>query len=128
MGVFRLSNSSPKPRGSNRESYSFLGPDTRARQVINSLEKAPAEDTDLKGKNRVSFGRASDEDDQHRISSRPIMNYSEEVGANPRFSNMRGDPHVKSQKYMNNVKMTENQYMDVQDVIRQNKHLNRGQL
>jgi hypothetical protein len=126
IGVFRMSQvSPPEQRPSRRDSYSFLENGSRARDVVNSMDKAPRDETNLR--NRMSFGRGSDDNEEVHISSRPI-NYSHDINDNHKQGFSNKDDHMKSQKYMNNVRLSENKYMDVQDVITKNKKQIRNHL
>lgn len=127
IGMLRMSNSSPPGhRPLVRDSYSFLNNGSRAREVINSMDKAPRGETDLR--NRMSFGRASDDIEEFTISSKPILHYSEDLNDDNRFGLSNKGPNMKSQKYMQNVRLSDNKYMDVEDVIMKNKKLNRNHL
>jgi hypothetical protein len=118
LGTFR--NSSPKR--SSGAYNSFIGPDARARQILMNTEKGPEVSTDLK--NRVSFG----DNEEFKVSSVPMLNYSDEFEDGHRFGFAKKTPHMKSQKYMNNLNLSHNQYFDVQDVIRENKKHYRDEL
>jgi len=39
VGVFRMSQSSPPLKEANRQSHSFIEPNSRARHILNSIEK-----------------------------------------------------------------------------------------
>jgi hypothetical protein len=126
IGVFRMSQVSPPgQRQSERDSYSFLENGSRARDVINSMDKVGREETNLR--TRMSFGRGSDDNEEVKISSRPI-NYSHDLNDGHKHVFSNKDDHMKSQKYMNNVRLSENKYMDVQDVITKNKKQIRNHL
>jgi len=85
------------------------------------LKNSPPEETDLT--HRVSFGKNS-EDEEFRISSKPVLSYSDKLNDSNNFG-LGKNTQNKSQKYMKNVKMGQNQYLDVQDVIRENKKHNK---
>lgn len=116
QGIFRYTETSPKNK-ENRDTYSFLDPESRARNVMNSLEKNPIEDTDLK--NRVSFGQEM-EDEEYKVNSKSVFSYSDDLNESNKFGMGGNKANIKSQKYMDNVKMSQSKYLDVQDVIRQN--------
>ena len=105
LGIFRFSHHSPPPKEFNRETYSFVDPDSRARQILNSIDKRSPESTDLK--NRVSFGKTS-EDNDFRVSSKPILSYSEDMHNSNKFGISKNFGNMKSQKYLNNMKNSHN--------------------
>ena len=119
-----LGQYSASPSRESKDQYSFLDRNSRARQIMNTMDKTPVE-THLK--NRVSFGGGG-ANEEFKISSTPMLHHSDDFAEGNRFGYAKKTPQMKSQKYVNNVRMFQHQYMDVQDVIRENKKHNRGQL
>lgn len=97
--------SSPSPERVDRQSRSFLASDSRARQVFNDSGHAHV-DTNLK--NRMSFGNSSDNQEEFIVYSTPILSYNEDY-QDSRFGFGKKTPHIKSLKYMKNVKLGQNQ-------------------
>ena len=115
LGTFRHS---PSPNRSSRDQNSFLRPNSRARQVMINDDQPALIQTDLK--NRISFGDTS-VNEEFKINSTPMLNDSDDLVEDHRFGFARKTPQMKSQKYTDNLRFSQNQYYDVQDVIRENK-------
>ena len=61
------------------------------------------------------------ENEEYKVLSSPVLD-TEARDSFGRVSDLQGrDSHMGSEKYRNNVRFSQNKYMDVQDVIRENK-------
>lgn len=103
--------SSPNIERKSYDEYSFLGGATRARHIMNKMDSDPKVATDLKSRSNYDKKTFANTNEEFKISSTPMLDISHRLG---------DDDRTESSKYMKNVKLSQSNFMDIQDVIREN--------